>query len=81
VSIHPDEALLSEFRQRQLTVAERAKWRERVDIEQTLAHLGHWQGWRARYRGERKNLCDRRRCAVIHNFHVLARLEDSSKAA
>jgi hypothetical protein len=28
---------------------------------------------RARYRGVRKNLFDLRRCAVVHNLHVLAR--------
>jgi transposase len=73
VSIHPDERLLSELRQRQATPAGRAKLRERVAVEHSLAHLGHWQGRRARYLGERKNLFDVRRTAVIHNLHVLAR--------
>jgi len=81
VSIHPDERLLSELRQRQLTVLGRAKLRERVAVEHTLAHLGHWQGWRARYRGLRKNLFDLRRCAVVSNLHVLARLPESRAAA
>ena len=80
VSIHPDEALLCELRERQLTAAGRAKLRERVAVEHTLAHLGHWQGRRARYRGDRKNLFDLRRCAVVHNLHVLARLEAFSHA-
>ena len=44
VSIHPDEALLGELRQRQLTVAGRAKLRERVAVEHALAHVGYWQG-------------------------------------
>jgi DDE family transposase len=73
VSIHPDEALLIELRQRQLTPEGRAKLRERVAVEHTLAHVGRWQGRRARYRGTRKNLFDLRRCAVVHNLHVLAR--------
>jgi transposase len=73
VSIHPDEALLIELRQRQQTAHGRAKLRERVAVEHTLAHVGHWQGRRARYRGLRKNLFDLRRCAVVHNLHVLAR--------
>jgi hypothetical protein len=73
VSIHPDEALLIELRQRQQTSQGRAKLRERVAVEHTLAHVGRWQGRRARYRGVRKNLFDLRRCAVIHNLHVLAR--------
>ncbi len=73
VSIHPDEALLTELRERQQTPQGRAKLRERVAVEHTLAHVGRWQGRRARYRGVRKNLFDLRRCAVVHNLHVLAR--------
>jgi hypothetical protein len=81
VSIHPDEALLGELRKLQLTASGRTKLRERVAVEHTLAHLGYWQGRRARYRGDRKNLFDLRRCAVVHNLHVLARLEAFSHAA
>jgi Transposase DDE domain/Transposase domain (DUF772) len=73
VSIHPDEALLAELRQRQQTPAGRAELRERVQVEHALAHVGHWQGRRARYRGTRKNLLDLRRVAVVHNLHVIAR--------
>ena len=72
VSIHPDEALLIELRARQQTPQGRAHLRERVAVEHTLAHVGWWQGRRARYRGTRKNLFDLRRCAVVHNLHVLA---------
>ncbi len=75
VSIYPDEALLIELRQRQQTPEGRHKLRERVAVEHTLAHIGQWQGRRARYRGLRKNLFDLRRCAVVHNLHVLARSE------
>ena len=56
MSIHPDEALLAELRRRQQTPDGRAKLRERVAVEHALAHVGHWQGRRARYRGTRKNL-------------------------
>ena len=77
VSIHPDEALLQELRERQQTPQGRAKLRERVAVEHALAHLGHWQGRRARYRGVRKNVFDLRRCAVVHNLHVLARLAEA----
>jgi hypothetical protein len=73
VAIHPDEALLTELRQRQQTPAGRAKLRERVQAGHALAHVGHWQGRRARYRGTRKNLFDLRRVAVVHNLHVIAR--------
>ena len=74
VSIHPDEQLLCELRHRQLTPTGRAKLRERVAVEHTLAHIGHWQGRRAHYRGSRKNLFDLRRSAVVHNLHIIARL-------
>jgi DDE family transposase/transposase-like protein DUF772 len=76
VSIHPDEELLAELRQRQQTPEGRAQLRERVQVEHALAHVGHWQGRRARYRGTRKNLFDLRRVAVVHNLHVIARQPD-----
>ncbi len=47
VSIHPDDALLPELRERQQTPQGRAKWRERVAVEHALAHVGRWQGRRA----------------------------------
>ncbi len=40
------------------------------------AHIGHWQGNRARYLGQRKNLFDLRRVAVVHNLHVIARMAE-----
>ena len=73
VSIHHDEQLLADLRQRQQTPDGRAQLRERVNVEHALAHVGHWQGRRARYRGTRKNLLDLRRIAVVHNLHVIAR--------
>jgi transposase len=76
VSIHPDEPLLAELREHQLTSAGRARLRQRVAVEHTLAHIGRWQGRRARYRGTRKNLFDLRRTAVVHNLHVIARRQD-----
>jgi Transposase DDE domain/Transposase domain (DUF772) len=80
VAIHPDERLLVELRQRQTTPDGRAKLRERVAVEHALAHIGRWQGRRARYRGARKNLFDLRRCAVVHNLHVIARLPQPNAA-
>ena len=67
VSIHPDEALLQELRERQQTPQGRAKLRERVAVEHALAHVGHWQGRRARYRGVRKMclICDDVRSCII----------------
>jgi len=81
VSIHPDERLIWELRQRQLTAAGRARLRERVAVEHGLAHIGRWQGRQARYRGTRKNLFDLRRTAVVHNLHVLSHLPDMAMAA
>jgi hypothetical protein len=81
VQIHPDEQLLAELRARQQTPNGRAKLRERVKVEHTLAHLGRWQGRRARYLGQRKNLFDLRRVAVVHNLHVIARQPIPAKQA
>lgn len=74
VSIHSDERFLGELRERQHSPAGRAKLRERVAVEHTLAHIGYWQGRRARYRGQRKNLFDLRRCAIVDNLRVLSHL-------
>jgi transposase len=73
VQVHPDEALLVELRAAQQTPQGRARLRQRVKVEHALARLGHWQGRRARYLGQRKNLFDLRRVAVVHNLHVIAR--------
>jgi hypothetical protein len=81
VSIHPDERLLEELRERQKTPEGRAKLRERVGVEHSLAHIGRWQGTRARYMGVRKNLFDLRRSAVVHNLHVMARMPDDHREA
>ncbi|MEH2092309.1 IS1182 family transposase [Nostoc sp.] len=78
ISIHPDESLLIELRERQTTVAGRAKLRERVSVEHSLAHIGQWQGDQARYLGLRKNLFDLRRMAIVHNLHVLARISHTT---
>jgi hypothetical protein len=72
VQIHPDERLLVELRARQQTPQGRAGLRQRVQVEHALAHVGRWQGDRARYLGQRKNLFDLRRVAVVHNLHVIA---------
>jgi len=73
VSIHRDERLLQELRERQQTAAGRAALRERVQVEHSLAHIGAWQGDRARYLGQRKNLLDTRRMAAVENLHVAQR--------
>ncbi|MEG4912677.1 IS1182 family transposase [Microcoleus sp. B7-D4] len=75
ISIHADEALMQELRARQSTTIGRQELRERTTVEHSLAHIGHWQGNRARYIGQRKNLFDLRRVAVVHNLHVIARMD------
>ena len=65
---------MQELRERQATSTGRAKLRERVTVEHSLAHIGQWQGASARYIGIRKNLFDLRRMAVVHNLHVLAKM-------
>jgi hypothetical protein len=81
LTVHPDEALLVELRQRQQTPHGRARLRERTKVEHCLAHIGRWQGRRARYLGPRKNLFDLRRAAVVHNLHVIARQPLGSQQA
>jgi hypothetical protein len=81
VSVHPDERLLAELRERQRTPAGREKLRERIGVEHSLAHIGRWQGDRARYRGVRKNVFDLRRSAVVHNLHVIARTMPNEQQA
>lgn len=73
IKLHTDEKLLQELRVRQGSSEGRATLRERVGVEHDLSHIGHWQGDRARYCGERKNLLDLRRCAVVNNLHIFAR--------
>jgi Transposase DDE domain len=80
-SFHPDEALLQEWRARQQTRHGRARLRERLAVERALARMGRWQGRRARYRGLRKHVFDLRRCAVVHNLHVLVRLTEMKQHA
>jgi len=52
----------------------RTEARERVQVEHSLAHIGAWQGDRARYLGQRKNLLDTRRMAAVENLHIAQRL-------
>ena len=50
-------------------------------MERALAHMGRWQGRRARYRGVRKHVFELRRGAVVHNLHVLAHLTETEQQA
>jgi hypothetical protein len=73
VTIADDELLQHKLRKLMSTPRGRERLRERVAIEHRLAHLGHRQGRRARYRGTRKNLFDVRRAAAVLNLEVIDR--------
>jgi hypothetical protein len=47
----------------------------------TPAHISHWQGRRARYCGQRKNLFDLRRAAVVHNLFVWRQVDQQVRDA
>ncbi len=74
VSIHPQEEFLQELRADKKTSEGRARLRERVVAEHSLARVGQIQGNRARYRGARKNTFDVRRTVAVANLQAVARL-------
>jgi hypothetical protein len=76
-----DEARQKKLRQLQASRTGRAKLRERVKVEHSLAHLAHRQGPRARYIGVRKNNFDLRRLAALQNLETIARRERVRHAA
>jgi len=73
VRILGDEQLQQRLRKQISTPRGRARLRERVAVEHSLAHLGRRQGRRARYCGTRKNLYDTRRNAAIQNLENIHR--------
>jgi hypothetical protein len=68
LSIAEDEEVQNVFSALVKTPDGRARLRERVAIEHTLARHRNIQGTRARYRGTRKNLFDSRRTASVYNI-------------
>jgi len=74
VSIARDEAQQQQFRELQQTSSGRAKLRERIPVEHSLAHIAARKGNRARYLGVRKNLFDLRRAAAIQNLEGVHRI-------
>jgi hypothetical protein len=73
VTIADSEFLQQRLRKLTKTRSGRARVRERVAVEHSLAHLGRRQGRRARYRGVRKNLFDVRRNAAVQNLETVHR--------
>lgn len=74
LSIHPQEPLLHELRQRRATRTGRIELRERVYVEHGLAAISRTQGRKARYVGIRMNLFDLRRHAAVANLHTATAL-------
>lgn len=73
VSILEDEHLQKRLRTMSQSKSGRKRFRERVPVEHSLAHIGQRQGPRARYLGARKNLFDLRRAAMIQNLEIVQR--------
>ena len=73
VSIAKDELLQQRMRKLAKTKAGRERFRERVTVEHSLAHIDYRQGSRARYLGRRKNTFDLRRAAIIQNLEITQR--------
>lgn len=76
-----NEPLQAKLRVLQSSATGRARLRERVPIEHTLAHVSQRQGNRARYLGKRKNEYDLTRTAVLVNLQVIQRELECSELA
>lgn len=73
VSIAENERFQHHMRKLSETKRGRQEFRERVEVEHRLAHIGQRQGNRARYIGTRNNLYDLRRAAAIQNLETAQR--------
>ena len=73
VSIAENEKLQQRMRKLSRTKRGRERFRERVDVEHSLAHIGYRQGPRARYFGTRKTTFDLRRASIIQNLEIAQR--------
>jgi Transposase DDE domain len=80
VAMGDDERLQKRLRSRLQSRAGRAELRERFGVEHRLAHLANRQGPKARYRGTRRKVFDRRRLAAVQNLEVVARYERTRTA-
>jgi hypothetical protein len=73
LSIAADEHQQKKFAKLVRSSRGRARLRERVAIEHTLAHHARVQGTKARFRGTRKNLYDARRAGAVLNLESARR--------
>ena len=81
ISIGPNEQLLQHLAAAPRTSAGRARLRERVAVEHTLAHQVRRRGRRARYRGIAKNDFDVCRIAAVNNLMAIDRRVRIAQAA
>lgn len=77
LTLHPQEGRLRQLRAAQATPEGRAKLRERIAVEHTLARFTQVQGETARYRGRRKQLVDTRRAAAGVNLQIVDALRQA----
>jgi hypothetical protein len=77
VQVHPDERLLADLRAAQQTLDQPGC--ASGPRSSTPWPVGRWQGRRARSRGQRKNLFDLRRVAVVNNLHVIRQSHQPSR--
>ena len=73
VNIMKNERLQKKLRMMSESKAGRERFRERIPVEHSLAHVGQRQGHRARYCGTRKNLLDLRRACIVQNLESVQR--------
>ena len=76
-----NEPLQAKLRVLQGSAEGRARLRERVPVEHSLAHVSQRQGNRARYLGKRKNEYDLTRAAALVNLQVIQRELECSEVA
>lgn len=81
IELHPQERWYRQMARELSTKAGRAKRRERIQVEHSLARVGQLQGTRARFRGREKNQFDLERIAVVNNCYVLLSVLEAKKAA
>jgi len=73
ITVPVDEPQQRQLRKLQSTRTGRARLRQRVAIEHTLAHHARAQGTRARYIGQRSNVFDSRRSGSLLNIEEASR--------
>jgi len=79
VRFHPHEQFHREMAEELGTPEGRAKRRERVVVEHSLARVGAIQGNRSRFRGRAKTQFDTERVAVVNNLFVINGIQEAQR--